>query len=404
MFNWREKLVKPIYFKNINLEKYTLDNILIHATTHTKYYKKFIGETIDKFPILTKEIIRENFEDLKSDDLSNRRWFINTSGGSTGKPVKFVQDMEFRGIQRYLTYEQKEWAGCKFGESMIKLWGNDTEILSDKKNYKYMFLDYLKNVKFLNSYKLDEKKIKEYITYINNYQPKLLLSYIQSIYQVAKYAKENNIKVNKLNSIMTTAGTLHKNQKDLIEEVFQTKIFNRYGSREVGNIASTKDNSDELAVTKGVFLEVLTKEGEITTNGVGDILVTSLINYAMPLIRYNIGDMAELETKNNIQTIKKLYGREVDMFKTKDGSFVDGEFFSDLFYYMEWVYKYQVIQKDYDYILVKIATKSPNNKDIEYIKNGIIKAMGECRVDVEIVDDIPQLSSGKFRYTISEIK
>lgn len=404
MFNWREKLVKPIYFKNINLEKYTLDNILIHATTHTKYYKKFIGETIDKFPILTKEIIRENFEDLKSDDLSNRKWFINTSGGSTGKPVKFVQDMEFRGIQRYLTYEQKEWAGCKFGESMIKLWGNDTEILSDKKNYKYMFLDYLKNVKFLNSYKLDEKKIKEYITYINNYQPKLLLSYIQSIYQVAKYAKENNIKVNKLNSIMTTAGTLHKNQKDLIEEVFQTKIFNRYGSREVGNIASTKDNSDELAVTKGVFLEVLTKEGEITTNGVGDILVTSLINYAMPLIRYNIGDMAELETKNNIQTIKKLYGREVDMFKTKDGSFVDGEFFSDLFYYMEWVYKYQVIQKDYDYILVKIATKSPNNKDIEYIKNGIIKAMGECRVDVEIVDDIPQLSSGKFRYTISEIK
>jgi phenylacetate-CoA ligase len=401
--NWRNLIVEPFYFKNIDYSEYRLENILKHAINNTKYYSQFKNKSLEEFPILTKDIIRENFENLKSNDLDKRNWFLNTSGGSTGEPVKFIQDMEFRNIQRVLAYEQKSWTGYKFGELMVKLWGNDKEILSDKKNYKAIFLDWLKNVYFLNSYSLTKEKIEKYINYLNEKQPKLLLSYIQSIYQLAKYAKDNNIKVNKLNAIMTTAGTLHKNQKELIEEVFQTKVYNRYGSREVGNIAASK-NSDELIVSKGVFLEVLTKNGKITKNGIGDILVTSLINYAMPLIRYNIGDVAELKTEGDIQIIKKLYGRDVDMFKTKNGDFVDGEYFSDLFYFMEWVYKYQVIQKDYDYILVKIATKSPNYEDLEYIKKGIKKIMGECKIDIKILEDIPQLSSGKFRYTISEIR
>jgi len=399
--NWRKYIVKPFYFKDINLENYTLERILDFAQNHTKYYAKF-GDKLENYPILTKEIIREEFENLKSDDLNNRKWFYNTSGGSTGKPVRFIQDMEFRNIQRVITYEQKSWTGYEFGEFMIKLWGNEKEILSDKKNYKAMFLDWLKNVKFLNSYKLTPNLIKEYLDFIKNHPSKLLLTYIQSIYQMAKYIKENNLKAPQLNAIMTTAGTLYPNQKKFLEEVFHTKVYNRYGSREVGNIACSKDK-DELYVSKGVYLEVL-DNGKITSNGTGEILVTSLINFAMPLIRYKIGDVAQLETKDNQQILKKLYGRNVDMFKTQDGNFVDGEYFSDLFYFMDWVYKYQVIQKDYDYILVKIATKNPIKKDLDYIENGIKKIMGNCKVEFEIVDDIPQLGSGKFRYTISEIK
>ena len=401
--NWRTYIIKPFYFKNINLDNYTLDRILDFASKNTKYYSKF-GNKLQNYPILTKDIIKKEFENLKSDDLENRKWFLNTSGGSTGKPVKFIQDMEFRNIQRIITYEQKSWAGYEFGEFMIKLWGNEKEILSDKKNYKAMFLDWLKNVKFLNSYKLTPQLIKEYIEFLDKNPPKLLLSYIQSIYQIAKYIKENNLKAPKLEAIMTTAGTLYSAQKKLLQDVFNAKIYNRYGSREVGNIACNKEsNSDELIVTKGVYLEVL-ENGEITKNGTGELLVTSLINYAMPLIRYNIGDIATLKTKNNIQIITKLHGRNVDMFKTKDGNFVDGEYFSDLFYFMEWVYKYQVIQKEIDFILVKIATKNPNKKDMEYIENGIKKIMAECKVEFKIVDDIPQLGSGKFRYTISELK
>ena len=400
--NWRKYIIKPFYFKKMDYDKYTLENMLNFASKHTKYYSKF-GSYLENYPILTKDIIRKEFENLKSDELHKRKWFLNTSGGSTGEPVRFIQDMEFRYLQRVLAYEQKSWTGYGFGEFMIKLWGNEKEILSDKKNYKAMLLDWVKNVKFLNSYRLTPELIKEYLIFIKNHPPKLLLTYIQSIYQVAKYIKDNNLDAPKLNAIMTTAGTLYPNQKRLLEEVFNTKVYNRYGSREVGNIACSKGD-EELYISKYIFVEVLKENGEISTNGKGELLITTLTNFAMPLIRYKIGDVGEIETKQNLQILKKLYGRDVDMFKTKDGSFIDGEYFSDLFYFMEWVYKYQVIQKDYDHIVVKIATKEPNKGDLEHIENGIKKIMGKCRVDFEIVDDIPQLSSGKFRYTISELK
>ena len=55
-----------------------------------------------------------------------------------------------------------------------------------------------------------------------------------------------------------------------------------------------------------MFLEVLKENGEISTNGKGELLVTSLINYAMPLIRYKIGDVGFLETKNNTQILAGL--------------------------------------------------------------------------------------------------
>jgi len=400
--NWRKYLVKPFYFKNIDESKYTLENILEFASTHTKYYSKF-GKGLKNYPVLTKDILRKELDNLKSDDLDKRKWFFNTSGGSTGEPVRFIQDMEFRYIQRKIAYEQKSWTGYEFGELMIKLWGNEKEILSDKKNYKAMILDWLKNVKFLNTFKMGEKEIKNYINFFNENPPKLIVAYVQSIYQIAKYIKNNNLKAPKIPAIMTTAGNLYSSHKKLIEEVFNTKVFNRYGSREVGSIACSKEG-EELYVNKYVWVEVLTENGEVKENGKGELLITSLTNYAMPLIRYKIGDIGEVETKNNQQIIKKLYGRDVDVFKTKEGDLIDGEYFSHLFYFMDWIYKYQVVQKDYDYIVVKIATKKPNKKDMELIKKGIEKVMGKCKVEFEIVDDIPELSSGKFRYTISEIK
>jgi phenylacetate-coenzyme A ligase PaaK-like adenylate-forming protein len=100
--NWRNLIVEPFYFKNIDYSEYRLENILKHAINNTKYYSQFKNKSLEEFPILTKDIIRENFENLKSNDLDKRNWFLNTSGGSTGEPVKFIQDMEFRNIQRVL--------------------------------------------------------------------------------------------------------------------------------------------------------------------------------------------------------------------------------------------------------------------------------------------------------------
>lgn len=405
--NLRKYFLTKIYFKDLNFSKYTLNNILSFSSENVEYYKKFKGLKLSEFPILTKDILRAEFNNLQSFDIHKRGTFKNSSGGSTGEPVTFIQDIEYLYLQRYITYEQKNWTGYCFGESLIKLWGNDQQILTDKKNYKAIFENYLKNITFLNSYKVTRKQMYEYIKCINKKEPKLLVAYVESIYQLARFAEDNNIFVKPVSAVMTSAGTLYPNIKKTIERVFQTKVYDRYGSKEVGNIASTiSPDQSEMIVTKGAYLEVVDENGNILIDGEeGELLVTSLVNYSMPLIRYNIGDRGIIKTDKDKQILIKITGRSSDIFKVPDGSVVHGEYFSDLFYYKKWVYKYQVIQKKLDYIVVKIATKyKPDKNDIDVIEKGIKKVMGiNCKVDFEILDDIPQLKNGKFRYTISQI-
>lgn len=405
--NIRKQIVKPLYMKNIDFRDYTVENIIEHSVKYVQYYKRFRGCTIDDFPILTKKIIKNNFLDLQSLDIQARKPFRNTSGGSTGEPVVFLQDKEYLMCQRHITYRQKKETGYEFGEPMIKLWGNDLEVLTGKQTFKNRMANFLKNVQFLNSYKMTPAMMVKYIEFINGYSPNLLLAYAQSVYQLVQFAKENSIPLKPLRAVMTTAGTLHLKIKNALEEAFSAKVFNRYGSREVGNIACSSCDSNELVVTNGVFLEVMDENGKILKNGAeGELLVTSLINYSMPLIRYAIGDRGALSRdRMGRQILTKLQGRTTDVFRTKDGGVVDGEFFSDLFYYMPWIYKYQVIQKDFSFIVVKIATNtSAIQSDIKLIEQGIKKAMGlDCRVEFSFFEDIDQLASGKYRYTISEI-
>lgn len=283
------KFIGKIFYKQPDKE-YSLTVILEHAVKNTRYYSNFDPKDLSSFPILTKDIIRENFEDLKSKDLNTRKWWINTSGGSTGEPVKFIQDKEYLEISRNITYLQKQKVGYSFGDTFIKLWGDEREILNGSQSIKSKVINYIKNLTFLNSFNMSEKNMYSFIEQINQKQPKLIVAYAQAMYELSKFVEEKNIKIESVGSIITSAGTLYPFMRESIEKNFNTKVFNRYGSREVGNIACEEPNTDRLVITDGVYVEIVDENGNICEDGVeGEIVITSLINQAMPLIRYKIG-------------------------------------------------------------------------------------------------------------------
>ena len=298
IFTPARKIFKYFYVPK-PYQTYTLEKILEHAVNSTKYYSQFKGCNIQEFPFLTKKIVRKEFENLKSNDLYKRKHYINSSGGSTGEPTRLIQDQEFHVACKFVRYEQKEWIGYKFGDPMIVLWGNDEEFLQGTMGLKPKVINFLKNVTFLNTYRMGEAdKLNEYIEIINRKKPSFILSYVQSIYNLAKFAKENKIKIHPVKTIMTSAGTLYPFIKQELEEAFGAKICNRYGSREVGNIASTGKGIDELKISvNNVYVEIIDEKGNLCPDGVeGEIVVTSLTNYAMPFIRYRIGDRGILNT------------------------------------------------------------------------------------------------------------
>jgi phenylacetate-CoA ligase len=191
-------------------------------------------------------------------------------------------------------------------------------------------------------------------------------------------------------------------------------VYNRYGSREVGNIGITTPNYNGMTLSKGVWIEIVDCEGRPVPNGVeGDIVVTSLINYAMPLIRYRIGDRGILDNEfgndgtSNL-VLKNVTGRTVDLFKNKEGAYIDGEYFTHLIYFKNWVKRFQVQQKNFTHIIIRFQLIDPSYavpaSEISEIESKIKLVMGqECIVEFKF-EEIVDPPSGKFRFTISDVK
>lgn len=410
-----------------NTTKQLLIKLLIHAEHSVPYYSKLIREMksdfkqepesyLLHFPILTKELIRENFDQLKSLDLGKRKWFLNTSGGSTGEPIKLIQDQEHWDRSIAIQMLGQKWAGREFGEPGVWVWGSERDILQGTTGLKMVIANKLANNTYLNAFHMNAENMRECINVLNSKPPKLIIAYAQAMYELALFVEREALTVTPQSAIMTCAGTLYPFMREKIEAAFQCEVFNQYGSREVGNIAcECKFHSGLHVFPWGSYVEIVDDEGNPVPKGVeGNIIVTSLTNFAMPLIRYSIGDRGVLlpEEKTCLcgrigPTLEKILGRSVDMFKTKEGALVDGEYFTHLLYFRDWVHKFQVLQKSRSLIVFKIIKNkldhTPSELDEIVTKTKIV--MGDdCQVVFEFVDDLPPSASGKYRYTMSEVQ
>lgn len=392
-----------------------LKKLLLYAHDHVPYYSKLLKESelfkdnqiylenFDKIPVLTKDIIRREGSNLYSKEQRNGV-YENTSGGSTGEPVKFLQDRHYDewNIANKL-YFFNEWFNKKVGEAEINIWGSERDIYRNSLSIKERIINFLYNRTFLNSFKVSEDKLSCFVDTINKTKPVSMWCYVESIDLLANFVKKNNINTYSPKFIITTAGTLYSEIRKNIEDVFSCSVYNQYGSREVGVIAI------ECKQKKGLhdffwsnYIEVIDTK----------IYITSLNNFAMPIIRYDIGDIAIAADKyqcacgcNNLK-FREIKGREICHFKTKDGNIIHGQYFIHQFYFIDWVKKFQIVQKDYDVIECRIVLNNNeiNTNQINKIEQNIKLVMGyECKIIWTYLDEVLSLSSGKYLYTMSQV-
>ncbi|MBR9705443.1 phenylacetate--CoA ligase family protein [Candidatus Pacearchaeota archaeon] len=421
-------LMRNLEYKSLNeckqLQRDFLFNILDYSIKNVPYYtnvarrkkiqltKENVFEEINKFPILTKNILKKEFKNLRAKNFSGT-YFRNTSGGSTGEPAIFLQDNEYLAHNNAIREFFYNWAGRREGERLIKLWGSQDDILKGSSGIDKFYNKFIQRTLFLNSFEMSEKNMMKYIKSINKYRPKIIEAYAQSIYELAKFTHKNKLKVYSPQSIISSAGTLSEDMRNLIESTFKCKIFNRYGSREVGGIACNCEVSNNLHLNIfNHYVEILNKNMVPCKSGeVGEIYITTFHNHIMPLIRYKIGDMAvvantpKCKCGRGIYTIKSVIGRTTEHFKKKDDSLVFAGYFRQLLYYLDWIKKYQIIQKRYNLIIYRIVLEKDAPKtDLEKIEKSVKKIMGnKCEVKFEFVKSISPSKSGKFLYTVCEI-
>lgn len=412
--------------ENKKIQQKKLYKLISYASENIPYYKRIIQEyniqfsedtifkDIKKFPLLTKDIIRNHFAELYK--FRDNTYYQNTSGGSTGEPVVFYQDKNYLEWAIANKYLFDEWAGRQIGEPMVKIWGNLRDTLGSGQNFKGYLRQKITGITTLNSNKMTEKVMYEYVEKINNIRPCLILTYTSSIDELARFIQEHDLSVYSPSAVMTTAGVLYPEVYERIKEVFAAKVFNRYGSREVSDIACNCEKSDGLHLNTDIhYLEIVDDEGrEVEVGKPENIIITLLTNYTMPLIRYKIGDRGILSAKNSqcghgFPLLKKVSGRIKSVFVNKYGDSVDDDPFIALFRLKENIKQFQIIQEAMNYIIINLVLLDKTrlkdvNEEFKEENRAIRKIMGdEIEVKYNIVDEIKPSPSGKFLYCFSKI-
>ena len=234
-----------------------------------------------------------------------------------------------------------------------------------------------------------------------------ILDRCESIYGKCKESiEDNNIKIHKPKGILTNAWTLFKDQKKFLEKVFECDIYNMYGSRETWDIACS--NGGDILYTSfwSNFVEILDENwNSVQPWQSWRVCVTNLNNFCMPLIRYDLWDIA-VKWKEKFQ-IEEVKWRIQSFLKDEKGNLIDGWYFRQLLYKIDNIEKYQIVQEDYNYIVFKIVLSGSQNidkSDKDFIKENVKKVMwNNCNIKFEFLDDIPPTSSWKYLFVFSKI-
>ena len=415
-----EKLTQE-EIKILQIQK--INNLIQHAYSNCNYYadlfdKKGIKPKISSFkdfqnlPILTKTNLKENLSGLKARNYSDRDLLKMGTGGSTGIPTHFYQDKRFLEYVHAHKVRNLLWTGWQPGEWDFRLWGSAFDVKKSKK-IKSQLLYLLLRWKVYPAFEISESLILKFVEDIKKYKPSVIQGYTMPLVIVAKYLSEHKISFGYIpRAVINCAETLYDPAREVIERGFRTKVFNRYGGRELGDI-SHECNFGNMHINQDlVYVEIVDDQGNLVDDGqMGHILLTGLENYGMPFIRYKVEDMGVFKRGEescrcglNSKIIDRVLGRSQDIIKLSRGKYLAGEFFPHLFKDFD-VEKFQVIQEEIDLITIKFV-KGPNisDADIRYLKNKIDKYVQEAKVVFEFVEDIPTSPSGKFRFTISNIK
>lgn len=410
------------------IEKKLLNKLLIYCFNNVPYYRKLFRSKgvksaeemnllrLDELPILTKKDIRNNFTQLTSQDLQKRKWYYNTSGGSTGEPIRLIQDSDYsKWNQATNTYYHEKILGIKrFISKEVRLWGNERDIFQGGYGIKKQLQNHFTNTVLLNSFKMNGSDIERYITIINSLKPDYIRGYAGSLVELSAYSQSHNIPLHIPKIVASAAETVTPDMRKIIEKGFKTKLYDFYGSREAMNLAGECSHGSMHIFSFNNIIEVVDVNNQPVAEGEeGRILVTPLHNYSMPLLRYEIGDTGikgpdVCSCGNFLPTLKAVTGRVTDHFKLKDGSIVPAEYFIHLLGVVckeDQIRKFQVIQEDYNKVRIDVVIHDELSTNYTQIINEKIRLVMEdqCEITWNIVDDIPKTQSGKYRYTISEV-
>lgn len=356
---------------------------------------------LEAFPVVTKADIRKHNSALVSSAYDITRCRLKTTSGSTGVPLKIYCDEPAMRWKAACTIRSDEWSGYRLGQRVAKVWGNpEYRHFGLKGRLRNYFFD---RAVYLDTLNLNDQRVAEFARTIRRHRPGLIFGHAHSLYLLACALKRSGGSGVRPDGIVSTAMILHDWQRAVIEETFECKVTNRYGCEEVSLIASECEEHHGLHVNADSLYTEVPADGKL--------LITDLCNRAMPLIRYQVGDVVVPSTRvckcgRGLPLIERVEGRDADYVLTPAGNLISGISLTENFAVLvPGAAQVQIVQESITQLRIRlVADDAFGDGSRRKIAALVHDTFGDTVAhEVELVDAIPQEPSGKYRFCISNV-
>lgn len=417
--------------------EHRLGRLLDGAVAHSPYYRGLglrrrtgegAREFLRRFPVLTREILRERFTDIVADPLrgeitstesvSPRRydWIVVKTGGTTGNPTTVVHDRGQRDWGRATRLFSARQCGHPLGTRYFKLWGSEQDLLNTQMKLHLRVQRNLLGDLPLNAFRAREADLRRHhATLLAHPEIDSMMAYVDAAVSLALFIEEKNLPRPRLRTLMACAGTVTPEWRAILERVYGAEVFDKYGSRECCDIACECPAHRGLHVNSpNAFLEIMDDAGEACPpRHAGRILVTMLNNPGFPMIRYAIGDIGQWEEPVPCPCgcawprLHSVEGRSDEMLLTEDGTLLSSVFvrhFVGVSLNRQVIREWQVEQTGRRSFTFRYtaARREGLEDNLARLRESFLLALGRT-VSIEMVEvpGIPPSASGKTRWIIN---
>jgi phenylacetate-CoA ligase len=398
----------------LKLQQQKLESTLKNAILNVPYYNSLRNELneldsyklLSKFPIISKKIISPDISQFVSSKANITKLTKLFSGGSSGNPGLVYVNKNNHSMMRARVLRLWENAGYQFGNPILQLgFGSQRSFLKKLK-------DLSMNVQYELAFEINEEKVLAVLKKVKSKTDICFVGYASGLYEYARIAEKHQLGL-KFKLVISLGDKMFDHYRQKIETVFNTSVFDTYGSNEGFVIGGQHADGNYYLNETHCYIEIVDDQYYPVPRGEsGRLLVTCLDNHAMPLIRFDIGDILSINDYNNetplkVMTIKSIIGRDLDIIKTRSGQSLIVHFFTAILSKFLELEQFRVVQNSIEEIEIEyIPSHHFRQEVLENIREIIYKRLppNELVVLFKKVSSIPNSPSGKPQILVSKLE
>lgn len=289
------------------------------------FYRDVVGTSLperwEELPVMTKATYQIEVLDMLSEPYKSKKdvYIANTSG-SSGHPFYFAKDKYAHALAWALIKDRYAKKGIGFNSLQGRFYGIPLEA---KGYWVESIKDLAMNRIRFPVFDLSEPQLEKIYATIVKKKVNYLYGYTSAVVLLARYLVHKGIVLKSscpsLVTCIVTSEVCTKEDLQIMKKAFGVMITNEYGASELGIMAFENDDGELVGSDELIYFESVPNE-----QGLNELLCTSLFNKAFPIIRYKIGDLVEISTRNGRTIFRDIVGRTNDLVKLPSGKIAAG--------------------------------------------------------------------------------